>query len=72
MAAPRRACPSCGSDELRHVERLDTGGGMGGGTFLALRGGHVSSLGRFEALICRRCGHTQLFLSEPADLDKLL
>ena len=48
-----------------------TGGGVAGRTFLALRWGEISSVGRFEAHICRKCGKTELYLSEPDTLEKL-
>ena len=42
-----------------------------GSTFLALRWGEISSVGRFEAHICRKCGHTELYLADVEALDKL-
>ena len=69
-AAPR-PCPVCGAEDVRRVPRVMTGGGVTGNTFLALRWGEISSVGRFEAHICRRCGHAELFLADPNALDKL-
>ncbi len=66
-----RPCPLCGSEDVRRVPRVMTGGGATGRTFLALRWGEISSVGRFEAHICRRCGHADLFLADPEALDKL-
>lgn len=48
-----------------------TGGGAAGNTFLALRWGEISSVGRFEAHICRKCGHSEMYLADPDALDKL-
>jgi hypothetical protein len=48
-----------------------TGGGMTASTFLALRWGEISSVGRFEAHICRKCGHTEIYLADPDALDKM-
>ena len=61
----------CGQAEMRRIRRLSTGGGLTGNTFLALRWGELSAVGRFEALICRRCGHTELILADPEALDKI-
>lgn len=66
-----RPCPLCGSEDVRRVSRVMTGGGATGNTFLALRWGEISSVGRFEAHICRRCGHTEMYLADPSALDKL-
>ncbi len=71
VPAPTRACPACGSEDVRRIPRVMTGGGVGGQTFLALRWGEISSVGRFEAHICRKCGHTTLYLADPEALDKL-
>lgn len=71
MPAPVRACPACGGEDVRRIPRVMTGGGATGNTFLALRWGEISSVGRFEAHICRKCGHTALHLADPDALDKL-
>lgn len=65
------ACPRCGSLDVRRVDRLATGGGYGGLTYLAIRWGPFLASGRFEAHICRACGHAELYLANPADLDRL-
>lgn len=69
-AAAMTKCPVCGGNDLRTVRRLATGGGAGGGTYLALRWGAISSDGRLEARICRECGHTSLFLADPSALEE--
>ncbi len=71
MPAPPQPCPACGNEDVRRIPRVMTGGGAGGGAFLALRWGAISSVGRFEAHICRKCGHTTLWLTDPEALDKL-
>jgi len=71
MPAPVRACPVCNSEDVRRIPRLMTGGGMTSSTFLALRWGEISSVGRFEAHVCRKCGHAELYLADPEALDKL-
>jgi predicted nucleic-acid-binding Zn-ribbon protein len=71
LPALLRACPDCGNEDVRRVPRVMTGGGMTGTTFLALRWGEISSVGRFEAHVCRKCGHTTFYLADPEALDKL-
>jgi hypothetical protein len=71
MPAPVRACPVCGGEDVRRIGRLMTGGGATGNTFLALRWGEISSVGRLEAQVCRKCGHAELYLADPEALDKL-
>ncbi|MGC2035314.1 MAG: hypothetical protein WA761_07725 [Thermoplasmata archaeon] len=71
MAPNPRACPICGNEDVRRIPRLMTGGGAGGTTFLALRWGAISSVGRFEAHVCRKCGHTDVFLADTDALDQL-
>jgi hypothetical protein len=68
---PVRACSVCASEDVRRIPRLMTGGGATGTTFLALRWGEISSVGRFEAHVCRKCGHTEIYLADPEALDKL-
>lgn len=64
-------CPRCGSADVRRVERLGTGGGYGGTTYLAIKWGVVFPEGRFEAHVCRSCGYAELYLADPADLDRI-
>jgi predicted nucleic-acid-binding Zn-ribbon protein len=71
MPVPVRACTVCGGEDVRRIARLMTGGGMTANTFLALRWGEISSVGRFEAHICRKCGHTELYLADPDAVDKM-
>ncbi|MGI0131487.1 MAG: hypothetical protein ACREDK_00075 [Thermoplasmata archaeon] len=71
MPATVRPCPACGSEDVRRVVRVMTGGGITGTAFLALRWGEISSVGRFEAHVCRKCGHAELYLSDPEALEKL-
>jgi predicted nucleic-acid-binding Zn-ribbon protein len=71
MPATVRACTVCGNEDVRRVNRVMTGGGMSGATFLALRWGQISSVGRFEAHVCRKCGHTELYLADTEALEKL-
>lgn len=71
MPAPVRACSACGNEDVRRIARVMTGGGAAGNTFLALRWGEISSVGRFEAHICRKCGHSEMYLADPDALDKL-
>lgn len=66
-----RPCIVCGSEEVRRVARVMTGGGLTGTAFLALRWGEISSVGRFETHVCRKCGHAELYLTDPETLDKL-
>lgn len=70
-ATEPRTCPACGNTDIRRVRRISTGGGLTGNTFLALRWGEISAVGRFEALVCRKCGHAELVLSDPEALDKM-
>jgi predicted nucleic-acid-binding Zn-ribbon protein len=70
-AAEPRPCPMCGNTDIRKVRRLSTGGGLTGNTFLALRWGEISAVGRFEALVCRKCGHAEIVLADPEALDKM-
>lgn len=70
MPAPVRACPACGAEDVRRIPRLMTGG-ANASAFLALRWGEISSVGRFEAHVCRKCGHTALYLADTEALDKL-
>ena len=65
-----QSCPKCGGNDMRLVDRLETGGGYGGMTFLAVKWGPFLSTGRFGAFICRKCGFTELYLSDPEDLDR--
>lgn len=53
------------------MPRVMTGGGVTGNTFLALRWGEIASVGRFEAHVCRKCGHSTLYLADTDALDKL-
>lgn len=71
MPVTMRPCPACGSDDVRRVPRIMTGGGATGTGFLALRWGQISSVGRFEGHICRRCGHTTIHLADVEALDRL-
>lgn len=71
MSIPLRACSACGNEDVRRVSHVMTGGGTTGRTFLALRWGEISSVGRFEAHICRKCGHTELYLTDTDALEKL-
>jgi predicted nucleic-acid-binding Zn-ribbon protein len=71
MLSNPRICAVCGNEDVRRVPRIMTGGGAGGSTFLALRWGAISSVGRFEAHVCRKCGHAELFLADPDALERL-
>ena len=64
MPVPVRACTVCGSEDVSRIPRLMTGGGMTASTFLALRWGEISSVGRFEAQICLPTSAFQLTFPE--------
>lgn len=56
---------------MRLVNRQGTGGEYGGMTFLALRWGAVLPTSRFGAFVRWACGYTELYLSDPEELDRL-
>jgi len=67
-----RPCSRCGSPDLRRVDSVLTEPGVGDPAFLALAWSWSGEpKGRFRAEICRACGHAELFLADPADLDQL-
>jgi len=68
---PLGPCPRCGNRDVRRVLRLETGGGIASETYLALRWGQVTARGTFGAYVCRGCGHTELYLSNPEELDRI-
>ena len=62
-------CPKCGSKDLYHSDRLHTWMGEGLSVTKGLKG--VFTAGpRFEGIICRTCGFTEMYIPEK-DLKKL-
>ncbi|UCC92113.1 MAG: hypothetical protein JSV39_02540 [Candidatus Aenigmatarchaeota archaeon] len=58
-------CPKCGSKEIEHLDKLVTGGGIGGGEALGAGRGLISgSAKHFEAYMCKKCGYTELYMPE--------
>jgi predicted nucleic-acid-binding Zn-ribbon protein len=56
-------CPKCGSKEIERIDKLKTGGGMGGGEALGTGRGLISGSSKhFEAYMCKSCGFTELYM----------
>lgn len=70
----QRQCPKCSAKRILRVSRIEDKAPGGKGAVLAVRSrvrdgdeglGEWVNIGVFEAIVCARCGFTELYIQSP-------
>ena len=62
-------CPKCDHDEILYVPRLHSDSVPSGNLMVHIQGGFsTKTYGQLAAYICRKCGFTELYAAQPAEI----